>query len=803
MVTTVTVIVRQTTGLLKHLKQNDTLWLRFDVNKTGIYSLSESKSLLQVKLGEDVDDVQTRDKVAIIHNEKLYHIETKYLFFVDPCDDETVIPVKTRVLIRTLDNRQKIVLSFGFIGESPANYNHYRHLIIFDNLSATYHENMGEIHLSLARDFSCHLPHLNLSSRIFFRQYFDYILSSTKVIPTINFPINTIIRVKHAGNYHNARIIEKDCSMIKVKFFERKSQLEIWIYSGAIVIEQIDQQFYSNHKHEVSKESSIKTTTSAVANHCSLIPVVSLLNHQQLNSSSMTGVLPPCQNVTTITFSTSSSPLATLCHLSDLTDRKRKLYESIEKHTLITTRSTIITASLPLFSRHICSNLCVINAEKQLDSSDINPFSLPIQYGWKFFEIIIPNDQKSREKKYVRKNLKKNFIFRSPCGLSFFQLSEVEHYLYQTKSKLSIKYFFDDKLTTLNQYFQYNKSFILKKDLSDSVEQIKISVYNDLDQSLPIPFEYGKYRRMNDKNKPVVFNNDDMTCCGCVDNCSDRSKCACHLKTLEKAKLYKDHSFETWKKLGYSNKWIINHLGYVNQRLNQVVSSGIYECNKQCKCHQQQCTNRLVQNELFLQLQLFNSVDKGWGIRTLYDIPRGTFITYYSGELCTNKEANNRDFRYQADLDFFKQYVNKKMTANEQNESVNDDESDVNNKSQIERDKQENQQTSYKRRGPLTTEKATVIVDDSDDDNDGYTIDAKHYGCVSRFYNHSCSPNIMVQNVFIETHDIRFPWIALFAKDNIKSGEELCWDYNYEINAIPGLVIECKCRSSQCRGRLL
>ena len=28
---------------------------------------------------------------------------------------------------------------------------------------------------------------------------------------------------------------------------------------------------------------------------------------------------------------------------------------------------------------------------------------------------------------------------------------------------------------------------------------------------------------------------------------------------------------------------------------------------------------------------------------------------------------------------------------------------------------------------------------------------------------HSCEPNIFVQNVFVDTHDLRFPWVAFFA----------------------------------------
>lgn len=30
-------------------------------------------------------------------------------------------------------------------------------------------------------------------------------------------------------------------------------------------------------------------------------------------------------------------------------------------------------------------------------------------------------------------------------------------------------------------------------------------------------------------------------------------------------------------------------------------------------------------------------------------------------------------------------------------------------------------------------------------------------------FQHSCSPNLFVQNVFVDTHDLRFPWVAFFA----------------------------------------
>jgi histone-lysine N-methyltransferase SETDB1 len=70
-------------------------------------------------------------------------------------------------------------------------------------------------------------------------------------------------------------------------------------------------------------------------------------------------------------------------------------------------------------------------------------------------------------------------------------------------------------------------------------------------------------------------------------------------------------------------------------------------------------------------------------------------------------------------------------------------------------------------------------------------------------FQHSCSPNVFVQNVFVDTHDLRFPWVAFFALTYIHAGTELTWDYNYDVGSVPGKVLHCYCGSNDCRGRLL
>ena len=82
-------------------------------------------------------------------------------------------------------------------------------------------------------------------------------------------------------------------------------------------------------------------------------------------------------------------------------------------------------------------------------------------------------------------------------------------------------------------------------------------------------------------------------------------------------------------------------------------------------------------------------------------------------------------------------------------------------------------------------------------------LDAKDTGNVGRFINHSCESNLVVQNVFLDTHDMRFPTVAFFALCRIKAGQELTWTYGYEPGAVEGKQLDCHCGSEHCRGRLL
>ncbi|XP_029829504.4 histone-lysine N-methyltransferase SETDB1-B, partial [Ixodes scapularis] len=84
-----------------------------------------------------------------------------------------------------------------------------------------------------------------------------------------------------------------------------------------------------------------------------------------------------------------------------------------------------------------------------------------------------------------------------------------------------------------------------------------------------------------------------------------------------------------------------------------------------------------------------------------------------------------------------------------------------------------------------------------------YIMDAKNCGNIGRYLNHSCCPNVYVQNVFVDSHDLRFPWVAFFASRYIRAGMELTWDYNYDVGSVPERVMYCQCGAEECRGRLI
>nr|XP_013011290.2 histone-lysine N-methyltransferase EHMT1 isoform X9 [Cavia porcellus] len=256
---------------------------------------------------------------------------------------------------------------------------------------------------------------------------------------------------------------------------------------------------------------------------------------------------------------------------------------------------------------------------------------------------------------------------------------------------------------------------IVSRDIARGYERVPIPCVNAVD-SEPCPSNY-KYVSQNCVTSPMNIDRNitHLQYCVCTDDCSS-STCMCG-----------QLSMRCW----YDKD------GRLLPEFNMAEPPLIFECNHACSCWRN-CRNRVVQNGLRARLQLYRTQDVGWGVRTLQDIPVGTFVCEYVGELISDSEADVRE------------------------------------------------EDSY-------------LFDLDNKDGEVYCIDARFYGNVSRFINHHCEPNLVPVRVFMSHQDLRFPRIAFFSTRLIHAGEQLGFDYGERFWDIKGKLFSCRCGSSKCR----
>uniref|UniRef100_A0A8C8ILS4 Euchromatic histone-lysine N-methyltransferase 1b n=1 Tax=Oncorhynchus tshawytscha TaxID=74940 RepID=A0A8C8ILS4_ONCTS len=256
---------------------------------------------------------------------------------------------------------------------------------------------------------------------------------------------------------------------------------------------------------------------------------------------------------------------------------------------------------------------------------------------------------------------------------------------------------------------------VLNRDIARGYEGVPVPCVNSVD-SEPCPDNY-KYVPDNCVTSPMNIDKNitHLQYCVCKDDCSS-SSCMCGQLSLR-----------CW----YDKD------GRLLPEFCREEPPLIFECNHACSCWRT-CKNRVVQNGLRVRLQLFRTSRMGWGVRTLQEIPQGTFVCAYVGEIISDAEADVRE---------------------------ND---------------------SY-------------LFNLDSKEGDVYCIDARFYGNISRFINHMCEPNLFPCRVFTAHQDLRFPHIAFFACETIKAGEELGFDYGDHFWDIKGKHFSCECGSPKCK----
>ncbi|XP_063791938.1 histone-lysine N-methyltransferase EHMT1 isoform X2 [Pseudophryne corroboree] len=259
------------------------------------------------------------------------------------------------------------------------------------------------------------------------------------------------------------------------------------------------------------------------------------------------------------------------------------------------------------------------------------------------------------------------------------------------------------------------QELVMNRDISRGYENMPIPCINGEDAE-PCPINY-KYVSQNCVTSPlnVDRNITHLQYCVCIDDCSSRN-CMCS-----------QLSMRCWYDMS----------GRLLPEFNMVEPPLIFECNHACSCWRN-CRNRVVQNGLKVRLQMYRTKTMGWGVRTLQDIPTGTFVCEYVGELISDSEADVRE----------------------------DD---------------------------------TFLFDLDNKDGEVYCIDARFYGNISRFINHLCEPNLLPVRVFMSHQDLRFPRIAFFSSRQILAGEEIGFDYGERFWDIKNKLFSCRCGSPKCK----
>ncbi|XP_024927605.3 histone-lysine N-methyltransferase, H3 lysine-9 specific SUVH5 [Ziziphus jujuba] len=234
------------------------------------------------------------------------------------------------------------------------------------------------------------------------------------------------------------------------------------------------------------------------------------------------------------------------------------------------------------------------------------------------------------------------------------------------------------------------KGNILMNDISQGKEKFAICVKNDIDDEKPPFFNY-----VTNIVYPASFAPCVHTCCDCMDGCENSKKCACAIKNG-------------------------NAMPYDCSGRIVVDNPFVYECAPSCKCSPS-CINKVSQNGVRFQLEVFKSKSGHWGVRSKNYIRCRSFVCeYINGEVLRVIESKIDLER--CIFDRGKEYGNK-------------------------------------------------------DYQGGRNSEVLQRGNVGSFVNHSCSPNLFARYILYDHDDERIPHIMLFAMMDIPPLRELTFDH--------------------------
>ncbi|XP_071942978.1 histone-lysine N-methyltransferase SETDB1-B-like isoform X3 [Antedon mediterranea] len=555
------------------------------------------------------------------------------------------------------DSTMKQCLYAGIIAETPLPYNKHKFLVFFDDGFAQYMDCDNIYKVYEASNYVWEDVHED--SREFIKEYLDKYPER----PMVRVTDGQVLKTEWKGRWWKTRVLKVHGSLVNMKFLiDERTE---WIYRGSPRLEPLHRELMAAEASRLRGKVIRGTSHTVVKRNA---PVV-----EYINVETPTLVNPEERSRQTARKSSknrkqhrqryhwvererqweTNRPNWESNQGSNYTiyeDSDNNIVDDRDKYSSIQLNAEIVnqissacdsssefeiigfskkTSKLPFasYEKHSCSCLCVVPVKNKVqDLKDENPLRWPQIVGWQ------------RELSGKRGSGRKTVFYRTPCGKRLRNLEEVDLYLTQTDMKyLAIDNFtFDPFIYTIprsagRSTLWGKEAKVIIKDLSHGAEMVPVMLVNEIDYGRPDEsYLYITYR----KCKKAVINTDTnfLICCDCTDNCKNKLKCPCQQLTIDATHASRDGKVDV-------------NAGYKYRRLEEQLTTGIFECNSKCKCSKS-CYNRVAQNGVRVRLQVFKTEKRGWGLRCIDDIPAGMFICTYAGNLWNEEEANDVGQKY-------------------------------------------------------------------------------------------------------------------------------------------------------------
>ncbi|GFP82956.1 histone-lysine n-methyltransferase suvr2 [Phtheirospermum japonicum] len=290
-------------------------------------------------------------------------------------------------------------------------------------------------------------------------------------------------------------------------------------------------------------------------------------------------------------------------------------------------------------------------------------------------------------------------------------------------------------------------------DIAKGQEKVVITLVNEVNDELPPSFFYIPQNAAFQNayvNISLARIGDNNSCGACSGDCLSLSvPCAC--------------AHETGGEFAYTAD------GLVKEELLKESISMNRDPKKHCQFFCKECPLERSKCEDIIEpckghLVFMAPGGKGWGLRTLEDLPKGAFVCEYVGEVLTNAELFERVSR-----------------------------------------SPKGEKHSY----PVLLD-ADWCAEGVLKDEEALCLDATYYGNVARFINHRyrLKWRLLITTTIVygisctfPTHFTLFQFLAFFTTRKVKAMEELTWDYgiDFDDHEHPIKAFQCQCGSKYCR----